>query len=71
MASHRIRVPLTGVDAGRNTAVTITQTAGSTAGFLDVFVDSVDVPSMAVLERALIMAHEEGRHRYRQSVGGV
>lgn len=69
MASYRVRVPLTGVQA--DSAVTIVQTAGATSTFLDVFVDSADVVSSAALERAIDMAHRVLRDSYRQVVGGV
>jgi len=73
MASQRFRIPVESVAGGVPSASTVTyaQTAGATADFMDLFLDNVDIRSMAHLEMLLEHLTKAVRDRYRQSVGGV
>ena len=73
MASQRFRLDIDTVSGGVPTqsSVAYSQTAGATAGFIDLFLDNADIKSTAMLEDMLEKLMNAVRARYRQSVGGV
>jgi hypothetical protein len=73
MASQRFRLDIDTVSGGVPTqsSVAYAQTAGATAGFVDVFLDNTDIKSMAMLEDVLLKLTTFIRDSYRQSVGGT
>ena len=73
MASQRFRLPIASAAGGVPSVSSITylQTAGATAGFVDVFLDNADIKSLAMLEMAIEHLKLYLRQNYRVSVGGV
>ena len=73
MASQRFRLDIDTAAGGVPTvsSVTYLQTAGATAGFVDLFLDNTDIKSLAMLEMALEHLILYLRDNYRRSVGGT
>jgi hypothetical protein len=73
MASQRFRLDVASVTGGvpTSSSVAYAQTAGATAGFIDVFLDNTDISSVAMLDDMLEKLKLAIKDRYRQSVGGT
>lgn len=73
MASQRFRLDVDTVSGGAVPAssVAYAQTAGATAGFIDIFLDNADIKSTAMLDDMLMKLCLAIKDRYRTSVGGV
>ena len=73
MASQRFRLDVDTVSGGVPTvsSVAYAQTAGATAGFVDLFLDNADIKSMAMLEDVLMKLMMAVKDQYRLKVGGV
>lgn len=73
MASQRFRIDIDTISGGvpAESTVAYSQTAGATAGFVDLFLDNSDIKSEAQLEQIVEVFRLSLRRLYRVSVGGV
>lgn len=73
MASQRYRLDIDTAAGGLPSYSTVAyaQTAGATAGFVDIFVDNSDIKSVAMLLHALEVLKLFIQDNYRTNVGGV
>lgn len=73
MASQRFRIDVDTISGGglAESQIAYAQTAGATTGYVDLFMDNLDIKSEAQLEQVVEMFRIGLRRLYRSSVGGV